>query len=538
MRRSKLNRFGVQLIVAALVAGVAAFLIPVEAKPIAKDSKPKSYKYDLVIYGGSPSGVMAALAAKRLGLKVVLISANKTVGGAMANGVNATDLIKPGIIGGIPREYFDLVQQARGKPGSYRVSSSTAEKVFQNMLTKEGVEVRLSTKVFEAKISGSKITCLTMTSAEQFCANEFIDASYTGDLMPLAKTAFNLGRKDLFQYHDLGKLKPELKAGLTLPAKMTQVEKNSLASLPFMQHPENFDPNLVDMTSGMPNMTYRFCLTKEKSARALKIYPEDKKYLPAWKLIVKSAYATHCSNCHNSAAHKATRFFTIVVVSGRRWDANSANSFTNFPIPMSYFTHPNTRQATNTLAAHYIESFMAFLQSKDNPVADDRKTMSGFGMCSDQWVDNNNIPYEPYVREGRRLVGQGMITANDLIQGNFPPDSIGLGFYPTDNKLSMSIQYKNVIYRDYTKFGSSTVFHLPYSIMVPRSGPDNLLVSVGVSASPLGYSALRMEPHYMQLGQAAGVAAWLAIKQNSAVGDVDIKTLQNKLTSWGQRISF
>jgi hypothetical protein len=201
------KRFRVQLIIAILIAALAAFLVPTDAKEIVKDKPPVSYKYDLVVYGGTPSGVMAALAAKRMGLRVVLVSASETVGGAMSNGVNATDLIKPGIIGGIPREYFDLVQEASGKKGSYRVSATTAERVFLDMLTKAEVEVRLSTELLEATVTGSKITCLRMTTAENFCANEFIDASYTGDLMPLTKTAFNLGRKDLFKYNDYQQMK-------------------------------------------------------------------------------------------------------------------------------------------------------------------------------------------------------------------------------------------------------------------------------------------------------------------------------------------
>lgn len=532
------KRFRVQLIIAILIAALAAFLVPTDAKEIVKDKPPVSYKYDLVVYGGTPSGVMAALAAKRMGLRVVLISASETVGGAMSNGVNATDLIKPGIIGGIPREYFDLVQEASGKKGSYRVSATTAERVFLDMLAKAEVEVRLSTELLEATVTGSKITCLRTTTAEIFCANEFIDASYTGDLMPLTKTAFNLGRKDLFKYNDYQQMKPELKAKLVFPENMTPEEKTSLESLPFMMHPETFDPNQVDLTSGMPTMTYRFCLTKEKNARKLVIYPEDRKYIPAWKMMVRAAYAEPCVNCHSNGSHKVTRFFTLAVVAGRKWDVNSGNSLTNFPIPESYFTSPNTRNATNKLASHYIESLMAFLQSDENPNPTDQNTMSGFGMCADEWADNNNIPYEPYIREGRRLYGQGIVTANDLIKGNNPPDSIGLGFYPTDNKLSLSIQYKNVWYRDVTRFGSSTVFHLPYSIMVPKTGPDNLLVSVGVSASPYGYSALRMEPHYMQLGQAAGVAAAKAIEENTSVGNINIKELQDQLVSWGQRIEF
>ena len=109
--------------------------------------------------------------------------------------------------------------------------------------------------------------------------------------------------------------------------------------------------------------------------------------------------------------------------------------------------------------------------------------------------------------------------------------------YHIDNKLSLSIHYKNRFYRDYTSFQKSKIYEIPYSITVPKTGPSNLLVAVGVSTSPLAYGSIRMEPHYMLIGQATGVAAQLAIKNKKKVSEISVPELQGILRSWGQKLS-
>jgi len=510
----------------------SGFLLP-SSKAVSANKK-----FDLVVYGGTPSGVMAAIAAKRMGLDVVLISANQTVGGAISNGLSHTDIKRPEIIGGIPEEYFDAVKKASESGKSFDVNSITAEAIFNQMLAKAKVLVVRNSQVALADVVAGKITCLTTVNSGKYCGQQFIDASYEGDLLPLTKTAFNLGRKDLFEYSDYQVLKPEFRERLVLPKVLTQAEKSSLSQLPFMEHPEKFTPSQTVLTSGMPSMTYRFCLTLGKSKRALKLYAEDRKYVPAWKAIVKASYQKPCKSCHSNGNHKTTKFFTLTRVEGRKWDLNSYNSFTNFPIPKDYFTKPISRRATNKLAARYIESFVAFLQSEDNPVASERATLKGFGMCADQWADNNNVPYQPYIREGRRMVGLTTLIATQELDGNSAKDSIGLAYYNTDSKLSVSIQHENVLYRDFTDYRFTKVYHLPRGITLPKVGPKNLQVSVAVSTSPLGYGSLRMEPHYMQLGQATGITAALAVTSDRAVADIPTRSIQYQLHAWGQPVIF
>ena len=75
-----------------------------------------------------------------------------------------------------------------------------------------------------------------------------------------------------------------------------------------------------------------------------------------------------------------------------------------------------------------------------------------------------------------------------------------------------------------------TPYQIPYRILLPkRAQATNLLVPVYFSASHVTYSTLRMEPQQMIIGQAAGVAAKLAITSKVALQEIDTQSLRDRL---------
>jgi len=97
------------------------------------------------------------------------------------------------------------------------------------------------------------------------------------------------------------------------------------------------------------------------------------------------------------------------------------------------------------------------------------------------------------------------------------PDAIAAGSYGLDSKSSVFVYANGMYARDRGIMFKAPIYEIPLSAMLPKNGPDNLIVSVGISASPAAYASIRMEPQYIQLGQAAGLAASIAIDNSNSI---------------------
>jgi hypothetical protein len=158
-----------------------------------------------------------------------------------------------------------------------------------------------------------------------------------------------------------------------------------------------------------------------------------------------------------------------------------------------------------------------------------------WGLAKDEFTDTNHWPFQLYIRESRRMVGEYVMTQKDVQTERTKPNAIGMGSYNID-----SHNFERVAKPDGSvqNEGDTEVpvqpYQIPYEILVPKPHQvSNLLVPVCVSASHVAYSSLRLEPQYMIMGQAAGVAASMAARTETPVQGVDIKTLQEKLLRGG-----
>lgn len=137
------------------------------------------------------------------------------------------------------------------------------------------------------------------------------------------------------------------------------------------------------------------------------------------------------------------------------------------------------------------------------------------------------------IRETRRLVGEYMLTADDVLRCVDFDDTIGVNGWPLEMHVAGDVKW---VWQPIPE--SRGYNQLPYRMILPRrataGGVDNLLVA-GRCASMThdGQSAARVTGACFVMGQAAGTAAVLAGRQGRSVHDIDVKELQRHLVEQG-----
>jgi hypothetical protein len=157
--------------------------------------------------------------------------------------------------------------------------------------------------------------------------------------------------------------------------------------------------------------------------------------------------------------------------------------------------------------------------------------VNSWGLDKGEFKDTDNWPHQLYVREARRMVGEYFMTQKDIMIERIKTDSIGLGSYNTDSHHVQRVVGADgfVINEGDFQVGVQP-YAIPYRSLVPRAKEcENLLVVICMSASHVAYGTIRMEPVYMIMGQASGVAAAQAIDENAAVQKIAVEKLTAKL---------
>ena len=176
-------------------------------------------KTEVVVYGGTPGGVMAAVEAARHGHRVALINVSNHVGGVISGGLTNTDIGNRATLGGLAQEFIEsTVNYYRDKYGvdspQYRACKNgrkfephVAELTFEKMLNAQpGITVWKGHRYRSVTLEGGRITALVVDdlaakSTRTFTGEVFIDASYEGDLMAGAKVPYRVGREGRGVHH-------------------------------------------------------------------------------------------------------------------------------------------------------------------------------------------------------------------------------------------------------------------------------------------------------------------------------------------------
>ena len=188
----------------------------------------------------------------------------------------------------------------------------------------------------------------------------------------------------------------------------------------------------------------------------------------------------------------------------------------------------------------YIQGFFYFLANDPQVPEGLRQEANRWGLCRDEFTDTGHWPHQLYIRESRRMTGEYVLVQKDLQTELTKPDPVGMGSYNSEShNVERSVDARGFVRNEGDMQVPVKPYQLPCRIMLPHPGEaENLLVPVAFSASHVAYSSARMEPQYMILGQAAGVAAALAISGHTPVQQIPVARLVARLRRQGAVLEY
>jgi len=499
-----------------------------EASLHAESSK---LKYEVVVYGATAAGITAAIAVHRDGGKVIIIEPSKHIAGMMTGGLSAADVCKQATLGGISREVFEKIGARYGKEFGSTFEPRVAAEVFNNLIKENNLEILTETALKDIQIKSGKIQSITLSSGRNISGNVFIDASYEGDLMAFSKVSYTIGREGREVYN-------ESMAGVRPDGGMKRHQFQAFIN------PKDLNNKLLpgvssEMLAGegqgdrkVPSYNYRPCLTKRVD---LKIPFAAPKGYDSYDYEVLVRYF----KAKPDLSHRD--LFTVLKVPNGKFDLNNGGPFStnligeNWDYPDADF---EKRAELARLHSDHIKGLMYFLSTDPKIPARIRNEISSWGYCKDEFTESGNFPSQLYVREARRMIGEYVLTQNDLKKQRRKSDSIAMASCPIESHHVQRLVGKNgAVFVEGHLQTSVSPYQIPYrSILPKRDQVQNLLVPVALSASHVAYSSLRMEPVYMALGQSAGVAAMMASKSGLAVQDIDTTKIRERLLELKQKL--
>jgi hypothetical protein len=457
----------------------------------------------------------------------------------VAGGLSNTDVARREVITGLALEFFRRAgahygTRPFGNPYAWNVEPHVAEAIINQMAAQAKVEVFLGHRLKEqggVTRTGAKLTQIGTENGGVFAAKVFIDATYEGDLMAFAGVTNIVGREPQSQYgeYSAGVRDGSPKRLKAQPIRAYDENGKLLAGvLPRRQGA------VGDGDSKTQAYNFRLCLTTEPGNRVP--FTRPRHYDPArYEVLYRTAIGL--SQEIGPAQAAAQIFPTRGQIPNHKIDLNTADYIGgSWDYPAASYAR---RAEIWEDHVQYVAGLLYFFANDPRLPEAFRAEVGRWGLARDEFVDNHNWPHELYVREARRLVGDWVMTQKDVVDELKKPDPIALGSYGLDvHAVQRYANAEGYVEDEGTPQRTEAVrmkhipYQIPYRVLLPRRAEaENLLVPVCVSVSHVVYSTIRMEPQFMMMGQAAGVAAGMAIDARKPVQDVDTRALSDKLRS-------
>ncbi|WP_114749296.1 FAD-dependent oxidoreductase [Pleomorphovibrio marinus] len=497
--------------------------------------------FEIVVYGGTSAGFSAALEAAKSGKKTLLISHSTHIGGMLVEGLGGSDIDNhqgfqnsPAVSGialefyrriaihyGREKEWKEAVENGYKLPELWKFESSVAEGVISDWLDEyENIEIIRGSRLVEGRGAvlkeGPRIKNIILESGERIEGEVFVDASYEGDLLAAAGISFTVGRESNSTYGEtLNGIRKEN------TYRQFEVKVN-----PY-RNPNDPESGLIHTIQDEPLGTpgegddriqaycFRMCLTREKNNLIPFTKPDnyEREHYEIYLRYLRAGGKLYVPN--EKLPNGKTDLGAWHDLSHNLYGMNRG--------------YPTASYAERARIIQYHRDFtqgLFYFLSNDLEVRELdeglQETWSNWGLAKDEFTDNNGWPRDLYVRGGRRMVSDYVITEHHVKKMEFTEveDPIALAYWPPDVHHVRRIVKDGYAYNEGFVFGGENWRPLPISfrsLIPPSSQCTNLITPTCLSSSHIAYGAIRLEWTFMILGQVASIIANEALERGIAV---------------------
>lgn len=461
--------------------------------------------YDVVVAGGGPAGLGAAVAAGREGLKTLLVEANGMLGGVSTAGalpfclgktsgsipflkmveqnLRYEDLPHPlEAVAGLFDEMADRIKREGGGVGPGKLGQTdkypglsrlgchdeftfdleTGKRVMDEMVTGAGVDILFYTQALDVRMEDNEVKGVYLVNKDGMTfvpVKAVIDCTGDADLISRAGYATYKGDR----------------------------ETGKMAGISFVIHIENIDSGSIEQYLNKGGHPWFF----DACQKAIEEHPELDlpRNLIIFPMVQDGVFMVNGGTTHNGYDGTSAEDLTRIALMGRQ------------------------------RAKHLVEYVF-------------RKHIPGAENCRLRLS-----AVTPGVRETRRIVGEYTLTAEDMLAGKRFPDTIALAGRHFD--LARGAKTEEEGKGDVQPFADkgltvkNRIACIPYLSMIPKGSRNIVAAGRCIAADGQALGPVRIMSTCMAIGQAAGLAAKMAVEGRTSFKDIDVQQLREKIRAAG-----